>query len=163
MTQMLATTYYVPAYTIYRTSNFFGSNAFYFVMGLICIVMGAWLLYTKAYKYSLIKKVCTVPVEARIYEIDWKYGGKGGRRYNFSYEYFYNEQRYISSNDIYEKIRVYWQRPQVGDVVTIFINPQNPREFYDIVVKGGRNLGIISGTMMTALGIFLPFMSILAK
>ena len=163
MIQMLTPAYYVPAYTVYRTNSFFTGNGFYIVMGLVCIIMGGWLLYTKAYKYSLIKKNCTVPVEARIYEIDSKYGGKGGRRYNFSYEFFFNEQRFVASNDIYEKIGMYWRRPHEGDVVTIFINPSDPHECYDIVLKGGRNTGIVAGILITAIGIFMQFMPLLIK
>ena len=70
----------------YRRSSIFGGNAFYIVMGLVMLGLAGWLFYRKVYRYGLLKKACTVPVEARVYSVDSKFGGKGGRYYNVTYE-----------------------------------------------------------------------------
>ena len=147
-----------PTYTYinYSTSSrsiSWSDYKFYLPMAILCFVVAAWMLYTKAYRYSLLKKACTYPVEARMNSVDYKHGGKGGRFWNITYEFFYNERRYFVNNDFWERIgRRY--KPHEGDIVGIFINPLNPNEIYDIVVKEGRFTGFFAGILFVGLGIF---------
>lgn len=163
MLGMIATAVeYEPTYTYvnYGSSGFngfFSGNGFYVGMSVLCLLVAAWLLYTKAYKYSLLKKVCNYPVQARMFSVDYKHGGKGGRFWNITYEFFYNEKRYLVNNDIWERIGHYYV-PKEGDEVGILINPMNPNEIYDLVVKGGRNTGIFAGILFVCLGLFIFFM-----
>ena len=127
----------------YRSSSLLGGNAFYIVMGIVMLGLAGWLFYTKVYRYGLLKKACTVPVEARVYAVDSKFGGKGGRFYNVTYEYYYNEKRYINNRDIWEKSR--WHCPQEGSIVTIMINPYFPEDYYDTLLHNARKNGIFIG------------------
>ena len=82
-------------------------------------------------------------MEARIYAVDSKFGGKGGRFYNVTYEYYFNERRYINNRDIWEQTR--WHRPQEGEIVTILINPNFPEDYYDFILNNARKNGILIG------------------
>lgn len=163
MLQLLLTEF-EPTYTYVYTSEHkisWEDYKFYLPMAILCFVMAAWMLYSKAYKYTLLKKACTYPVEARIFATDYKHGGRGGRFWNVTYEFFYNERRYIASNDIWEQTgRIH--KPHEGDVVSIFINPLNPNEYYDFVANSGRTRGLIIGPLFIALGIFMLLMPMLA-
>ena len=158
----LGTTYIYTNNSTYRTSGFLGSSGFYIVMSLTLLVLGGWLLYTKAYKYSLLKKRCTIPVEARILDVDYKSGGRGGRRWNATYEFFFNEQRFVSNNEAYEQVGVSSRRPKEGDVLSIMINPLDPHEIYDYIANHGRTTGFVSGILIAVIGIILPFIPMLA-
>lgn len=144
----------------YRRSSIFGGNAFYIVMGLVMLGLACWLFYRKVYRYGLLKKACTVPVEARVYSVDSKFGGKGGRYYNVTYEYYFNEKRYINNRDIWEQTR--WHRPEEGSIVTIMINPYFPEDYYDALLHNARKNGIIIGiiSIISAGVIFaIPFLA----
>ena len=54
-------------------------------------------------------------------------------------------------------------KPHEGDVVSIFINPMNPTEFYDFVANSGRKRGLILGPFFIALGILMLLMPLLAN
>lgn len=144
-----------------HSSGFFGSNMFYIVMGVALLALAAWLIYSKFYRYSLLKKSCTVPVEARIFSVDSKFGGKGGRYWNVTYEFFYNERRYIANNDYWEQAR--YHRPIEGNVVTIMINPYNPNEYYDAILNHARGIGIFSGVLIAGCAIMLMLMPLFVK
>lgn len=153
-------TYTYVNYSVSSGSRYSGNNMFYVLMSVLCFVMAAWLLYTKAYKYSMLKKVCTQPVEARMFSVDYKHGGRGGRFWNITYEFFFNERRYLVNNDIWERIgRGY--APREGDVVGIYINPLNPDEIYDVVAKGGRRTGLFAGPCFVFLGILILLIPVL--
>ena len=49
-----------------------------------------------------------------------------------------------------------------GEVISIFINPLNPNEYYDFVANSGRTRGFIFGFFFVALGILMLFMPMLA-
>ncbi|MBR4777225.1 MAG: hypothetical protein IK007_06395 [Lachnospiraceae bacterium] len=134
---------------------------FYIVMGAFCLVTAAWLLFKKFYRYTLIKKACTVPVDARLFCVDSKFGGKGGRFWNITYEYYFNEQRYLVNNDIWEQKRL--NRPIEGNVETILINPYEPREYYDSLMDTARKNGIFMGILIAGLGIFIMLMPLFIK
>lgn len=127
--------------------SFFGGTGFYIAMAALLILVGIWQLYNKTYKYTKIKQVCTIPVDARIMQVDSKFGGRGGRFWNITYEFFFNERRYIVNNDIWEQTRM--NRPIEGNVETIMINPYNPHELYDRLMDHGRKIGILTGVLMT--------------
>ena len=135
----------------------FTGYKFFIPMSLFCLGMAGWLLYTKAYRYSRLKKVCTYPVEARMFTVDYKHGGRGGRFWNITYEFYFSERRYLVNNDFWEQIGS-WNKPQEGDVVTIYVNPVNPEEIYDIVAKKGRSTGIIMGSFFVVLAVFMLFL-----
>ena len=124
-------------------NSFLGGNLFYIVMGLVMLGLSVWLFYRKVYRYGLLKKACTVPVEARIYAVESKFGGKGGRFYNITYEYYYNEKHYINNRDIWEQSR--WHRPNEGSIETIMINPYYPEDYYDTLLHNARKNGIVIG------------------
>ena len=64
-------------YTCYKYgSGVFGTNMFYIIMGFVMLGLAVWLFYKKVYRYGLLKKACTIPVEARIYAVDSKFGGR---------------------------------------------------------------------------------------
>ena len=131
-------------YTCYKYgSGVFGTNMYYIIMGSVMLGLAVWLFYKKVYRYGLLKKACTIPVEARIYAVDSKFGGKGGRFYNVTYEYYFNERRYINNRDIWEQTR--WHRPQEGEIVTILINPNFPEDYYDFILNNARKNGILIG------------------
>ena len=144
----------------YGRSGFFGGNAFYIVMGLVMLGLAGWLFYKKVYRYGLLKKACTIPVDARVYSVDSKFGGKGGRFYNVTYEYYFNEKRYINNRDIWEKSR--WHCPQEGSIVTIMINPYFPEDYYDALLQNARKNGIFAGIMSVICSIMIfaiPFLT----
>lgn len=142
-------------------SSFFNGNLFYIVMGVILILVAAWLLYTKFYRYTLLKNACTVPVDARLFRVDSKFGGKGGRRWNITYEFFYRERRYIVSNDYWEQMR--YNRPIEGNIQTIMINPDNPNDYYDALLAHARRNGIFCGIMLIGTGIFIMLMPLFIR
>ena len=144
-----------------HSGSFLSSNLFYIVMGLGLLALAAWLLYSKFYRYTLIKKSCTVPIDARVFRVDSKFGGKGGRFWNITYEFFYNEKRYIANNDYWEKTR--WHHPKEGSVVSIMINPYNPSEYYDDLLNLARRNGIILGVLISGLGIFMMLMPLFVR
>ena len=153
---------FLYTYVYYGSSgkSFFGSIWFYVVMSLLLIGTGGWLLYTKAYRYTKLKKSCTVPVDARLLQVDSRFGGRGGKYWNVTYEFFYNETRFVVNNDIWEQTR--WQRPVEGNVETIMINPYNPREIYDRIANAGRKTGIVAGSLLLFLSVFImviPFVT----
>ena len=153
-------TYTYINYSSSSGSSFWSEYKFYLPMAILCFVVAAWMLYTKAYRYSLLKKACTHPVEARMYSVDSKHGGRGGRFWNITYEFFYNERRYFVNNDFWERIGTRYS-PQEGDVVGIYINPLNPNEIYDIVVKKGRFIGFFAGLFFVAVGVFCLLIPVL--
>ena len=140
--QILETIYY------YGTSRETRNTIMFTILAIITVIVGLWLFYSKAYKYTLLKKRCTYRVQARVFSLDSKFGGKGGRFYNATYEFFFNERRYVISNDIWEKIGSLFRPAAEGSVVDIFINPENPHEIYDYIVDRGRRTGIIGGILM---------------
>ncbi|MBO4781819.1 MAG: hypothetical protein J5522_05435 [Lachnospiraceae bacterium] len=143
------------------TGGFLKGNMFYIVLGLICLATAAWLLYKKFYRYTLIKKACTVPVDARLFCVDSKFGGRGGRFWNITYEFYYNEQRYLVNNDIWEqKMR---HRPIEGNVETILLNPYDPHMYYDSLMDTARKNGIFMGILIAGMGIFIMLMPLFVK
>jgi hypothetical protein len=93
--------------------------------------------------------------------VDSKFGGKGGRYWNVTYEFFYNERRYIANNDYWEQAR--YHRPIEGNVVTIMINPYNPNEYYDAILNHARGIGIFSGVLIAGCAIMLMLMPLFVK
>lgn len=146
---------------ISHSGGFFSSNLFYIIMGISLLAVAAWLIYTKFYRYSILKRNCTVPMEARVFSVDWKHGGKGGRFWNVTYEFFYNERRYIAGSDFWEQTRRH--RPVEGVIESIMINPFNPTEFYDAILNQARLRGIYCGVMLAGLGIFIMVMPLFVK
>lgn len=134
-------------------NSFLGGNLFYIVMGLIMVGLSVWLFYRKVYRYGLLKKACTVPVEARVYAVESKFGGKGGRYYNITYEYYYNEKHYINNRDIWEQSR--WHRPIEGNIETIMINPYYPEDYYDTLLHNARKNGIVIGILSAICSIMI--------
>jgi len=137
------------------------SNMFYLIFGIILLVFAAWLFYTKIYRYGLLKKACTIPVQARVFAVDSKFGGRGGRLYNYTYEYFFNEKRYLINRDIWERSRLY--RPQEGEIVIININPGLPEEYYDGLLDHARKNGIFLVSVIAICAVMLFVMPFFVK
>ena len=136
-------------------TTFFGNWGFYILMSAVLFATAAWLLYTKAYRYTKLKNSCIIPVDARLFAVDSKFGGRGGRLWNVTYEFYYNERRFLVNNDIWEQTRL--NRPVEGTVETIFINPINPNELYDRLADHGRKTGLFCGILMAGIGVFILF------
>ena len=75
--------------------------------------------------------------------------------------HYFNEQRYLVNNDIWEQKRL--NRPIEGNVETILINPYEPREYYDSLMDTARKNGIFMGILIAGLGIFIMLMPLFIK
>lgn len=91
---------------------------------------------------KLEQKKCTCVVQGKCVEVKWHYSsssnGGSTKTYCPVYEYYYNGQTYIGSQNIYTNIL----RVTEGEYREIFLNPDKPTVFYE---KGmSRVLNVVS-------------------
>lgn len=120
------------------------------LMALPLAVMG-FLLFRQGSKLLRMKRECTIEVTAVITELRRSRsidGFFGGRRiqYNAEYQYEYDGTTYESHNPFYG--RQHYQKPEVGQIVTIHINPFAPTELFDPLAEASMRFFFYGGAVM---------------
>ena len=155
---------YVPEYT-YVSEQPIKIYWWLVVGGMLLIAMGAYFFY----RYSELRRLklrCTQVYSAEITQIrKSKHADPHLRskymQYNATYRYEYNGSFYESSNNIYGNVNL--RKPKVGDMATIYLDPDEPTVLFDELAKTRLNQFLIMGIGYLAGGIFCMFGNIIVR
>ena len=92
------------------------------VLALFCGIIGTAMLM----RYFRKQLRCNTPVEAEIMRNDVSKGGKSGKLYAPEYSYHYEDKHYTFQSTAYTE-----QHYEVGQKVTVYIDPANPEQCRD--------------------------------
>lgn len=155
---------YVPEYT-YVSHRTYKISWFLIFSGMLLIALAAYHFYLFNNILKL-KKRCTQVYSAEITAIHKKKNPDPHLRsrymqYSATYRYEYDGQFYECSNNVYDVYR--FRKPKVGDIATIYIDPQEPSCLFDDFAKSKMNSFLITGIMLSATGLLCIFGDIIAN
>lgn len=116
-----------------------------FIFIILFAVIGVGLIIAGLYTSLYLKLVCRECVNAECIEVLETRNSHGGTAWCPVYSYYYNGQYYKVSNDVYTNTMY----PSVGQQYELYINANNPMQFYEPQNYRG------TGIFMIILGLFI--------
>ena len=134
-------------------------NKLFILIGIPIALIGLFHLY-KAYVIYLLKMRCTTEVRATLTNLRSKQGNvnnKNSKVFNATYKYEYQNELYKEKNEIWAAFPAKEKRLSEGENVTLFLNPNNCKEFTDPIALYSMREHVKTGILLTVIG----FISIL--
>lgn len=102
---------------------------------ILFFLVGLVIFLTAIINPIQLRKKCTMSILGKVVELKKRYNG-GTATYSPVYEIYFRGETIRLSNDFYTNISV----PKEGETYEIFINPDNPKQFYQPSQSGKVNI-----------------------